>query len=103
MGRGERLFQGLTELKNRRPDIIRDVRGLGCMIGLEFFSPEEGSAVPEGMNKLVSQQCFENGMLLLPASVFPTIRFIPPLTVSEEEVDMGLDIFEKSINDVLGL
>merc|ERR1711884_1021482 len=71
--------EGLIELKDQYPDVIRDVRGLGCMIGLEFY---QGHGVPDGINKLVSQACFDNGMLLLPASVFPTVRFIPPLTVS---------------------
>jgi|TARA_B110001452_G_C14799770_1_gene279075 4-aminobutyrate aminotransferase len=66
------------------------------MIGLEF-EPD----APEGINKLVSQACFENGMLLLPASVYPTIRFIPPLTVSDDEIEMGLNIFEKSLKEVL--
>lgn len=93
---GAKLKEGLLELQDRFPDFIRDVRGPGCMVGLEF-QPD----APEGINKSVSQSCFENGMLLLPASVFPTIRFIPPLTVSDEEVQMGLDIFEKSLKEVI--
>lgn len=92
---GAKLKTGLSELQDRY-DVIRDVRGPGCMIGLEF-QPDS----PEGINKLVSQACFDNGMLLLPASVFPTIRFIPPLTVSDEEIEMGLDVFEKSLKEVI--
>jgi len=93
--RGKKLWAGLLDLQDRY-DVIRDVRGPGCMIGLEF-EPD----APEGINKLVSQACFENGMLLLPASVYPTIRFIPPLTVSDDEIEMGLNIFEKSLKEVL--
>lgn len=93
--RGKKLWTGLLDLQDRY-DVIRDVRGPGCMIGLEF-EPD----APEGINKLVSQACFENGMLLLPASVYPTIRFIPPLTVSDDEIEMGLNIFEKSLKEVL--
>mmetsp|Transcript_5418 Transcript_5418/g.7839 ORF Transcript_5418/g.7839 Transcript_5418/m.7839 type:complete len:423 (-) Transcript_5418:90-1358(-) len=91
---GAKLKDGLKELQTSfGKDVILDVRGPGCMIGVEFTTP--------GFNKKVSQACLKNGMLLLPASVYPTVRFIPPLTVSEEEVNIGLDIFQKSMQDVL--
>lgn len=92
---GARLENGLKSLQANYTDMIRDVRGLGCMIGVEF---QEN--VAPGTSKALSQACFRNGMILLPASVFPTVRFIPPLTVTKEEVDMGLDIFEKSLKEV---
>jgi 4-aminobutyrate aminotransferase len=91
---GQHLKTGLDEMQTRYP-IMRDVRGLGCMIGVEFQKD-----VAPGTNKALSQACFRNGMMLLPASVYPTVRFIPPLTVSEEEVNMGLDIFEKSLQEI---
>mmetsp|Transcript_15611 Transcript_15611/g.23652 ORF Transcript_15611/g.23652 Transcript_15611/m.23652 type:complete len:425 (+) Transcript_15611:149-1423(+) len=91
---GAKLRKGLKEMQSLfGNDIIRDVRGPGCMIGVEFVTP--------GFNKKVSQACLQNGMLLLPASVYPTLRFIPPLTISDDEVEMGLDIFQQSIRDVL--
>ena len=79
------------------------------MVGVEFYEPtisddhHSGGVrnVPQALNKLVSQQCLQNGMLLLPASVFPTVRFIPPLTVSKSEVDMAVEIFERSVEEVL--
>jgi 4-aminobutyrate aminotransferase-like enzyme len=40
-------------------------------------------------------------MLLLPASIFPTLRFIPPLTVQQTEIDMGLEIFEDALQDTV--
>merc|ERR1712070_418922 len=94
MIQGSKLKDGLKELQTSfGKDIIRDVRGPGCMIGVEFSTP--------GFNKKVSEACLQNGMLLLTASVYPSMRFIPPLTVSDEEIDIGLDIFQKSIEDVL--
>jgi len=92
---GKRLESGLKELQSKHSDMIRDVRGLGCMIGVEL-----NETVASGTSKALSQACFRNGMILLPASVFPTVRFIPPLTVNKEEVDMGLEIFEKSLIEV---
>lgn len=92
---GHRLWSGLKELQQQY-DIIRDVRGPGCMVGLELQED-----VPVGSNKRLSLACLKNGMLLLPASIFPTVRFIPPLTVSEIEIDMALDIVEMSLKEMV--
>mmetsp|Transcript_7431 Transcript_7431/g.13665 ORF Transcript_7431/g.13665 Transcript_7431/m.13665 type:complete len:409 (-) Transcript_7431:36-1262(-) len=92
---GKRLESGLKELQSEHSEMIRDVRGLGCMIGVEL-----NEKVAPGTSKTLSQACFRNGMILLAASVFPTVRFIPPLTISTEEVDMGLELFEKSLKEI---
>ena len=41
-------------------------------------------------------------MLLLTTSVYDTLRFIPPLTVSEAEVEEALGIFDESLAEVVG-
>jgi 4-aminobutyrate aminotransferase len=43
---------------------------------------------------------YRRGMFLLSTSIFETMRFIPPLTVSEAEVTMALEIFEAALADV---
>jgi 4-aminobutyrate aminotransferase len=88
---GSYLTAQLREVQARHP-ILRDVRGPGCMVGVEMQKN-----VPAGSSKAVSQACLERGMLLLPASVFPTLRFIPPLTVTKDEIDLGLEIFEDAL------
>lgn len=93
---GYKLWSGLLDLQKIYKDVIRDVRGPGCMIGVEFHDNHI-----KKINTLVSKACFQNDMLLLPASVYPTLRFIPPLTASDQEIEMGLDIFEKSLKQVL--
>jgi 4-aminobutyrate aminotransferase len=102
------LKSSLEAVQARYPHAIRDVRGVGCMVGVEFYEPTSGADHPGGgpdvrhaLNKLVSQQCLQNGMLLLPASVFPTVRFIPPLTVTKSEIDMAVEVFERSVAEVL--
>lgn len=89
---GEYLQSGLKDLQSQYPNMIRDVRGLGLMVGVEL---QESLS-----SKALSQACFRNGMILLPASVFPTVRFIPPLTICRDEIDMGLNIFEESLKEV---
>lgn len=67
------------------------------MIGLEFDSAK----VKKGTVDAISKECAKNGMLLLSTSIFETLRFIPPLNVSKEEVDIGMKIFENSMKNVL--
>jgi 4-aminobutyrate aminotransferase len=95
---GEYLMNSLKQVQNRHPDIIWDVRGVGCMVGVEFYNGGGGAVPVDGtLGKRVSQSCLQLGMLLLPASVFPTVRFIPPLTVTASEIDLGVEIFERAV------
>ena len=94
--RGKQLKDGLFKLKEKY-DIIGDIRGLGLMIGVQF----DGKKVKYGTAGIISKECTKNGMLLLTTSVFETLRFIPPLVATEEEIAMGLNIFEKSIQNTL--
>ncbi len=98
--RGEQLINGLYSLKERYP-VIGDVRGLGVMIACEFRtadgSPDKTTA------KAVVQACLESRLLLLTCGAWDnTIRWIPPLVVSAEEIDQALLIFEEALDKVVG-
>lgn len=95
---GERLWNGLVEIQKSHPRIIRQVRGPGCMIGVEL---QPHGVVPPGTTNVLCFQSYEKGLLILPASTsaFPTVKFIPPLSVKEEEIDKALDIFERTLNE----
>ncbi|OQS04568.1 4-aminobutyrate aminotransferase [Thraustotheca clavata] len=93
--RGEQLMTGLNNLKNKYP--ILDVRGAGLMVALEF-----DSTVAPGTSGKVCATCVDKGMLLLSTSVYETLRFIPPLNVSAEEMQEGLDILDAALADVFG-
>eukprot|EP00048_Salpingoeca_helianthica_P015334 m.226230 g.226230 ORF g.226230 m.226230 type:complete len:425 (+) comp16899_c0_seq1:22-1296(+) len=91
--RGAQLKAGLEKLKGKFP--IRDVRGLGLMIGVEF-----NKDLPYGTASSVSKACLEHNMFLLTTSVYETVRFIPSLNVTAEEIDLALDKFEKALTKV---
>ena len=88
--RGIQLITGLRKLQEDYP-VIGDVRGLGLMIGLEFRSEDRK---PLGnIAKSIVKQCFEDNMMLLTCGPWDnTIRFIPPLIITEEEVNLALNI-----------
>lgn len=67
---------------------IIDARGLGLMIAAEFESKERRDKV--------LQEAFKNGLILLPAGE-KVMRVIPPLIITEKEIDEGIEIFEKSL------
>jgi 4-aminobutyrate aminotransferase len=94
---GERLQAGLHGVASRHgSDVVRDVRGLGCMIGLEL-----NAQFAAGTAKAVATACAGRGMLLLPCSVYETLRFIPPLTVSADEVQHAIEIFDDALAEVV--
>ena len=90
------------------------------MIGVEFAAPSPafGYSLPEQAAKSdntaiasthkpgsklasrVAAKCMEKGMFILTTSVYETIRFIPPLTISEEEMAKGMKIFQESVREV---
>ena len=80
-------MQALDELQTRF-DIITDVRGKGLLLAAEFNSDISGRII---------SLCNEEGLLLNP--VRPNaIRFMPPLTVSPEEVDEAVSRLEAALN-----
>lgn len=85
--RGEYLKEALTKLKEKYPNVIKDVRGIGLIQGLEFFEDP----------KDIINQSIDNGLLLVSAAN-NTIRFVPPLIISDEELQKGIDILDKVIS-----
>jgi len=92
--RGKQLKDALLQMQKKN-SLIADIRGLGLMIGMEF-----DGKVNKGTADQISKECAKNGLLLLTTSIYETLRFIPPLNVSKEEVDTGLKIFESSMEKV---
>jgi len=72
------------------------VRGLGLMVGAEFTSAD-GKPDMVAAKRLV-HDCLDAGLMLLTCGPWDnTIRFIPPLTVSESEIQEGLEIFGRAV------
>jgi 4-aminobutyrate aminotransferase len=77
---------------------VDDVRGLGLMIGIELVSPDRigGGELAER----VRARALARGLLLLSCGTFGNVlRVIPPLTIPEQELEMGLDIIEECLRE----
>jgi len=91
--RGEYMMAQLRKLQNSI-ECIGDVRGKGLMIGVELVKDRETKERAATWRNEVVFKAFEKGLLLLGCGE-NTIRFSPALTVSKEEIDVCLSIFEE--------
>ncbi|PLJ77735.1 acetyl ornithine aminotransferase family protein [Infirmifilum sp. SLHALR2] len=94
---GEYAMRRLNELREEVP-AIGDVRGKGLMIGVELVKPD-GSPNPE-LLKTTLENAFKSGLLVIGAGV-STIRIAPPLIITKEEMDVGLEILSDSLKKAL--
>jgi 4-aminobutyrate aminotransferase len=98
--RGIQLMTGLRKLQEEYPQ-IGDVRGKGLMVGTEFIV--EGRAdKAKPLVKEIIHKAEEKGMLLLSCGTYDnTIRWIPPLTVTSEQINDGLKIFGEALKETV--
>ena len=98
--RGEQLQTGLRKLQEEY-DQIGDVRGLGLMIGSEFeMDGKFKQAKP--LVKEIIHAAEERGLMLLSCGTYDsTIRWIPPLNVTDDQINDALNIFADSLATTL--
>ncbi|MGO8673586.1 MAG: aspartate aminotransferase family protein [Capsulimonadaceae bacterium] len=83
---GRRLVDRLRQLRAYHPDLIVDVRGRGLMLGLQCASP--------ALALDIVRRALAAGLILLPAGDGSVIELVPPLTISDEEVDTAVSILD---------
>jgi 4-aminobutyrate aminotransferase-like enzyme len=73
---------------------IGDVRGVGLMIGVDLVADRESN---ELLDRAATERIFldalRNGLLMM--GYFPRIRINPPLTITAEQADQGLDVLDQ--------
>jgi len=97
---GQFFLDELARLREKYPTAIREVRGLGLMIGIEMGG---GFGSFDNSKSAAVQWVFalhEAGLLTIPAGS-SVIRFLPPLNLTQEEAQAGLDLFEQTIQKVI--
>lgn len=92
---GNRLKDKLEGLKSRVPE-IGEVRGVGAMIAVELRKAD-GSPNPE-FTRQVQSRALEKGLLLLSCGVYGNvIRFLFPLTITDDVMEEGLSILADAL------
>ena len=94
---GSQLKNGLHNIAEDVPEII-EVRGKGLMLGVEFGDPVSGSPNAE-LTAEVMEQARAEGLLVGKGGLYGnTLRIAPPLSITEEEANEGLDKLRIAIN-----
>ena len=82
------FFDQLGNIQNKFPKIIKEIRGKGLMIGLQFFEDPSKFLTEFYKNKLITVKASDN-----------LIRILPPLNVKKKEIDEGIGIIKKTLQE----
>ncbi|MCB1481690.1 MAG: aspartate aminotransferase family protein [Rhodobiaceae bacterium] len=97
--RGAQLRDGLLALQQKY-ECVGDVRGRGLLIGLEIVTDRQTKAPGFELGAKITEECMARGLSMnivkLPG-MGGVFRIAPPLTVSEAEIDRGLEIMSEAI------
>jgi 4-aminobutyrate aminotransferase len=91
--RGLQALNGLRPLREQYPRLVRDIRGKGLMLGIEFDTGEHAEEV--------QWAAFERGLLVLECGR-TSVRLAPPLTVTPDEMATAIAIFSEAVGQVAG-
>jgi 4-aminobutyrate aminotransferase-like enzyme len=94
---GELALVRMREMMVRHP-IIGDVRGKGCLLGIELVKDRATKEPFDRAGQLVYQKAFAKGLAWIPAGHI--LRMSPPIVMEPELLLKGLDIIEESIAEV---
>lgn len=81
--KGEYIRTKLAEIEE-----IASISGLGLMLGIELKTKNAGE---------IAKKCSENGLLILTAKT--KLRMLPPLVITKEEIDKGMEILKSFLED----
>ena len=89
---GDYFLDKLGDVRGKYPEHVKEVRGKGLIIGVEFS------------DETFARDCFsvsvKNGLLVI-LTVERVFRILPPLTTNEEEIDFAVAVITKSIEEVV--
>lgn len=102
--KGARLRSGLEALMGRY-ECIGDVRGRGLMLGMEIVLDRRTKAAAPELGASIARRCLESGLsmniLQLPG-MGGVFRIAPPLTITDDEIDRGLEILDRALSLSVG-
>ncbi len=97
-------MEGLVVLRDRY-ECVGDVRGRGLLVGLEVVADTATKEPAPEIGAAVTRRCFELGLSMNITGLRGmggVFRIAPPLTVTDDELDLGVSILDQAITDVAG-
>jgi 4-aminobutyrate aminotransferase/(S)-3-amino-2-methylpropionate transaminase len=100
---GARLMSRLRQMQQRYTT-IGEVRGLGAMVAMELVKDRTAHEPDPLLTKALVQRAALNGLVLLSCGVYGNvIRFLVPLTASDDLIEEGMDILDRALQEVVKL
>ncbi|MHA1583536.1 MAG: aspartate aminotransferase family protein [Candidatus Baldrarchaeia archaeon] len=97
---GEKTLKYLKDLAEESK-YIGEVRGKGLMIGIEIVKDKETKEPSKELTAKIQLKCFKKGLIVWKAGHYANVvRFLPPLVITEELMEKGLEIFRDSLKEV---
>ena len=99
---GEIISSRFNEFKNKFPNHISDVRGLGAMMAFELSVDGNFNKPNSDLCKKIVQRCYEKGLIVISAGVHGNvIRNLAPLVINDIDLNKGLDILEECLEELI--
>lgn len=83
------FIKKLEGLKEKYPEKIKEIRGMGLLIGVELT--QDGTQIVK--------KCMEKGLLIGTAGDGSVLRFTPPLIIEKDDVDVAISILDKALKE----
>lgn len=87
----------LLESMKERHSVIGSIRAVGLMIGIEIINPATGEPNGEGLLKILDSALTKGVLFYLCGNHGEVIRMIPPLVVTKEQIEEGLQLLDEAL------
>jgi len=97
----EKCMKTFNEWKEKY-EVVGDVRGMGCMIGIEFVTDKKTKGYNADIVNKIVDLALQKGLVLENAGTYGNVmRFLSPLCITDAQLDKGLEIFEECIKECM--
>ncbi|PGM87541.1 4-aminobutyrate--2-oxoglutarate transaminase [Bacillus cereus] len=99
---GNRIMSHLHQMQLKY-EMIGDVRGIGAMVAMELVTNRITKEPAKELTVKLIEDFWKNGLISIGAGIFDNVlRFLPPLVISNEEIDKGFEIINQSFKKTCG-
>ncbi len=99
---GRKITNTMEGLQQLFPQ-LGDIRSLGAMVAVEFVQNPETKAPNKEAVTAIIKGCFKRGLLIIRSGLFGNvIRFLPPLVMTEDQLEQAMSIFSEVVAEVFG-
>jgi 4-aminobutyrate aminotransferase/(S)-3-amino-2-methylpropionate transaminase len=100
---GRRLRNHLQAIQAAHPNRVGEVRGLGPMLAMEIVRDAESKAPDMDSTSAITAATLKRGLIAIRAGLYSNVvRLLPPLILSDEQIDEGMMVLREAAAEVFG-